>query len=170
MFFFLFKCGPPTEEGDVILLSFLSVPVLGFAITGLKGQRVCLFFDEERIKTRIQETANPMFQASHQPFLNSLCVVKKKCGMIPSSLLPSFPPLCFDIGGNQLPPQHIRTLCGLEFKWAAEVSGRKDSMQCGNRLPFRVVVCHRGENMEYCTVLDKMLCPTPFCVSCLSYA
>lgn len=59
MFFFLsfFKCGPPTEEGDVIILSFLSVPVLEFAITGLKGQRVRLFFDEERIVTRIQETA-----------------------------------------------------------------------------------------------------------------
>lgn len=68
--------------------------------------------------------------------------------MIPSSLntrlLPGFPPLCFDIGEDQLPPQRISTLCGLELKWAAEVSGRKDSMQCDNRLPFRVVVCHRG--------------------------
>lgn len=68
--------------------------------------------------------------------------------MIPSSLnarlLPSFPSLCFDIGEDQLPPQHTSTLRVLELKWAAEVSGRKDSMQCDNRLPFRVVVCHRG--------------------------
>lgn len=95
--------------------------------------------------------------------------------MISSSLnmrlLPSLPPLCFDIGDNQLPPQHISTLCGLELKWAAEVSGRKDSMQCDNRLrPSEWLSAIVGENMEYCTVLDKMLCPTPFCVSSLSYA
>lgn len=49
----VFKGGPSTEEGDVILLvSFLSAPVLEFAVTGLKGQRACLFFDKERI-TRI---------------------------------------------------------------------------------------------------------------------
>lgn len=50
---FFLKYGPSTEEGDVILLSFLSVPVLEFAITGLKGQRVRLLPDEEGIMTGI---------------------------------------------------------------------------------------------------------------------
>ena len=51
--FLFFKYGPSAEEGDVILLSFLSVPVLEFAITGLKGQRACFLSDEEGIMTGI---------------------------------------------------------------------------------------------------------------------
>lgn len=84
--------------------------------------------------------------------------------MIPSSLntrlLPRFPPLCFDTGEDQLPPWHISTLRVLELKWAAEVSGRKDSVQCDHRLPCRVVVCHRGGQ-----IWNIAQCLTECCVS-----
>lgn len=84
---FFKKYGPSTEEGDVILhLSFVSVPVLEFAVTGLKCQRACFFFDEERIMTGIL-----VLLGNSQPHVRSLPSALfefslsffKKCGMIP---------------------------------------------------------------------------------------
>lgn len=69
-FFFFFKYRPSTEEGDVIHSSF--------ALSVCPGSRVC-YHRAERSKGKEKwqefwlrkETANPMLQASHQPFLNS---------------------------------------------------------------------------------------------------
>lgn len=52
IYVFLQKHGPSSKEGD-LLLCLVSVPVVEFAVTGLKGQRACLFFDKERMMTGI---------------------------------------------------------------------------------------------------------------------
>lgn len=52
IYVFLQKHGPSSKEGDLLLLCLVSVPVVEFAVTGLKGQRACLF-DKERMMTGI---------------------------------------------------------------------------------------------------------------------
>lgn len=74
-----------------------------------------------------------------------------------------FPPLYLAMCESTCSRQSISILCDLEIKMGHRSQWEKRlEAVWGNRLPFcKVVVYHNGENMEYCTVLDKLLCVPP---------
>lgn len=74
-------------------------------------------------------------------------------------LMLGFPPSCFGTREDKLSPQGTTAVCGLGVEmghrsaWMQrELIGRPSTKWSSTRV---------GKNMEYCTVLDKMLCVPP---------